>query len=248
MRQTKTVRQKNGILMTYFTQNGCWVRAYEDGNFSWEPANMAYAKELVKNPRVVLDIGANIGQESVQYATWAQKVYSFEPVPVIFDVLAQNISQNNFNNVNLYNLGCGSSPAKLNARFQEANEGSTYICEKPGKNNVEVDIVCVDEFLPLIEDVDFVKIDVEGFELFALQGMKKTLCKNYPVLQIEAIDTHLERNGVNSTDIYDFLFDLGYNKVTTHLGKELSREECLRKNRSRADLFFEKLETPFFMV
>lgn len=248
MRETKTVQQHNGIIMTYFPQNGCWVRAYEDGSFSWEPANMVYAKELVKNPRVVLDIGANIGQESVQYASWAQKVFSFEPVPVIFEVLSQNIRQNNFDNVTLYNFGCGNTKAKLNARFQEANEGSTYICEKPGKNNVEVEIILVDDLLPSIENVDFVKIDVEGFELFVLQGMEKTLRNNYPVLQIEAIDSHLKRNGTDSLEIYDFLFGLGYNTVTTHLGKELSREECLRENRTRADLFFQKVTTPFFMV
>lgn len=240
--RVNTVRQNNGILMTFFTRNRNWVRAYGGGRCSWELANERYVNKLLgdRPVRTVLDIGANIGQETVLFARIAERVIAFEPMEEVFKVLSQNVEQNNYSNVELHNLGCSDQPANgQNMRWQESNEGASYICDKPGRNNVKVNLVPLDSFLPDLSDVDFVKIDVEGHEISALKGMIGMLKRNKPILQIEAVDSLLSRFGNDSRDIYDLLVSLGYNVITTNDSIRITtREGCLRENRKRADLFF----------
>lgn len=240
--RVNTVRQNNGILMTFFTRNRNWVRAYGSGNCSWELANERYVNKLFWNRpvRTVLDIGANIGQETVLFARKAERVIAFEPMEEVFKILSQNVKQNNYSNVELHNLGCSDQYLNdKNMRWQESNEGASYICDNPGRNNVRVNLVPLDSFLPDLSDVDFVKIDVEGHEISALKGMIEMLKRNKPILQIESVDTHLSRFGNDSRDIYDLLVPLGYDIITTNDSFRITtREGCLRQNRKKADLFF----------
>lgn len=237
MRETNTSTLGDGKVFTYFTKNHCWVNAFEGGS-GWEPNNLRYAKKLAGEPDIILDIGANIGQESVYYSDWARSVLAFEPIPVIYEVLCRNILDNSARNVKTYNLGCGSERAFLNMRFQESNEGSSYICETPGRNNVQVEVVRLDDFLQDLEGkISFVKIDVEGFEMEVLKGMKNLIVNHRPSFQIEAIDSQLARAGTSSLDIWDFFSALGY-EASIHTGKTIARSEAPREKRSRADLFF----------
>jgi len=239
VKPTQTVKQFDGKIVTFFTENKLWVKAYENGKNAWEKRNWAYAQKIVQKPDVVLDIGANIGQEMLYYTGWANRIISFEPNPATFEVLKQNVDQNNIKNVRLEQLGVGSGPAKAFINLIRGNEGRSFVTAVPTKVSHEITIVAIDDVDIGEGSVDFVKMDVEGFELRALHGMKNLIDKHNPVFQIEAQDENLSRCGVTSVDIWDFFIDRGY-VATINTGRTINREHALTKDRPRVDLFFKK--------
>lgn len=60
----------------------------------YQKQNLIHLRELCPNPRTILDIGMNIGMNTWEYATFAQKVVGFEPVPTTYQVAIDNINLN----------------------------------------------------------------------------------------------------------------------------------------------------------
>lgn len=60
----------------------------------YQKQNLIRLRELCPNPRTVLDIGMNIGMNTIEYATWAQTVHGFEPVPTTYQIALDNIALN----------------------------------------------------------------------------------------------------------------------------------------------------------
>ena len=149
----------------------------------------------------VYDIGANIGNHTVYFATHSKaKVFSFEPVPVTFDLLKRNVEQNGLaDRVTLFNCALGAQEGS--ARMQVTNELS--VARITEKGTQETSIKRLDDMnLP---PPDFVKIDVEDYELEVLKGMERTLRESSPVLWIE-----IHAGLANNTEKYELLTSLGY--------------------------------------
>ena len=129
------------------------------------------ALEHVKQWRVCLDIGSNIGQWTRPLAKRFESVVCFEPNPNFRDCFNKNIDEKN---VLLWPVGLSDKEHKAKQDFN-----STVL------QNEEGDIQCrtLDSFG--LTNVDFVKIDVDGFEVPLLNGARETLTKNDPVINIE---------------------------------------------------------------
>ena len=130
------------------------------------------ALKYVDSWRGCLDIGSNIGQWTRPLAQKFQKVYCFEPNPNFRECFAKNITESN---VELFAYGLSDREHK--ARMTLFN--SNVLQEGHG------DIQCrtLDSFG--LTDIDFVKIDVDGFEIPLLNGARETLAQNTPVINIE---------------------------------------------------------------
>jgi FkbM family methyltransferase len=66
------------------------------GTGIYQVNNLRYLRSLVPNARRIIDVGANIGTNTIEYATWAQAVESFECNPVNFSLLQDNVWHNSF--------------------------------------------------------------------------------------------------------------------------------------------------------
>ena len=158
-----------------------------------------------KKEITVCDIGANIGNHTLYFAKvlGAKWVYSFEPVPSTFDILKKNIEINNLHNVSLYNCALGEVEGNGNVLVRdESNAGANSIVYDA---NGVTDIKMLDSF-EFDYKIDFLKMDVEGFEKSVLNGAKRILKKNHPVLYIEIFDT-------NYAEVLHLLEEIGYVKV-----------------------------------
>lgn len=132
-----------------------------------------------------LDCGANIGNHTLFFACIAnaKNVVSFEGNPKTFKLLEKNIALNTLENrVKIYNcvLGEHKGHAKI-AHEEPANIGATSFCEDASG---DTEMICIDD-LEWKQKIDFVKMDVEGFEYNVLKGMKKLLQRDRPILWIE---------------------------------------------------------------
>ena len=151
------------------------------------------ALEYVKQWRVCLDIGSNIGQWTRPLARRFESVVCFEPNPNFRECFNKNIYENN---VVIWPVGLSDKEHKAKQGFN-----STVLQNEDG----EIDCRTLDSFA--LTNVDFVKIDVDGFEVALLNGAKQTLIKNNPVINIEMKKD--KRNNI-AKQCASILKDLGY--------------------------------------
>lgn len=173
--------------------------------------------ELVKDGMTVIDIGANIGELTLNFAKRVGangKIFSFEPSPINFQKCERNISlnENLKNNITLFNLALGEKEgtAYLQTR-DEHNLGMNAI----GEIGVEVQMKTLDTVVleNKIQKCGLIKMDVEGFELKVLKGAAKTISDFKPILFMEMNNELLLRQGDSVSDLLYWLKQHQYKVV-----------------------------------
>lgn len=164
----------------------------------------------IKTGDTVLDIGANIGFHTLYFSELVGdkgKVTAFEPVAHNYNKLKENLALNHCNNVTLHQLALGDKNETLyiNADQNDDNPGAFNLFEK---GNLKIDCAIGDEIIN--EKIDFIKIDVEGYELFALQGLAATIKKHQPKIVFEFDKNYQLKTHENPYAIFDYLTSLGY--------------------------------------
>jgi FkbM family methyltransferase len=150
----------------------------------------------IKEDFTCFDVGANIGETTINFARLAPKgtIYSFEPVPFLFERLKTNTALNKFSNILLFNLALSDKKEALYFETPQ-NKNSSGITLKKEKSTTTtmVNSTTIDFFIEenKIEKVDFIKIDVEGFEHYVLNGAKNTLQNMKPTLMVEIDNRYL---------------------------------------------------------
>lgn len=170
-------------------------------------------QKLVTKDDYVLDIGACIGEYTQILAHYAKYVYAFEPSPTNFKELEKNTKD--LPNVYLYNVAVSN----------ENGEATLYMCPTDiGMNRLYYSQYCVGGdrhtvktvkldsiIISQIEKVKFIKMDIEGFEYYALQGMRLLLEQDRPYIMMEFHPPSILESGTNPEDIYNLLRnELGY--------------------------------------
>ena len=161
-------------------------RIYFDGTFFDYEALRYIKQNYLKEGAVILDIGSNIGNHVIFWLKIcnAKTVYCFEPIKDIYDVLCKNIKVNHLeNDTKLFNCAVGQSAGFGEIKsFNAKNTGSTEIKESEAG---DIKIISIDS-LDFEDNVDFIKIDVEGFEYDVLKGCVETLRRHKPIVYIES--------------------------------------------------------------
>ena len=146
-------------------------------------------KVKLKANSTVLDIGANMGVFSIYAATKHTQVYAFEPYYLAQNLLYQNIAINHYDkNIHVVNLALGDKISSVTFYEDKQSIGSGSIISRESRQGAHFDIKCttldkwVDE--QHLQNVDFIKADIEGAERLMLAGAKLTLKKFKPQLAI----------------------------------------------------------------
>ena len=127
--------------------------------------------------RTVIQAGGNIGAFPLWLASRFKKVYTFEPEPTNFACLVANTA--NYSNVEPFMGALGDKPGHYQMEFVAKGIGSHFMTDKPGKTKVYT----IDSLNA--KDVDFLMLDIEGYEYPALEGALQTIEKYRPVIQLE---------------------------------------------------------------
>jgi FkbM family methyltransferase len=147
----------------------------------WAPKELELTRPYATG--IVLDVGANIGTHTLTYAQTADMVYAFEPQPFCFDMLCTNLLLNNVLNVTPIQCALGPSDGIVHMNIHDPTQPNSPAGEGVGKGESTVMMHKLDTLG--IRGVNFIKMDVEGFELDVLKGMRQTLQEYQPVLYIE---------------------------------------------------------------
>lgn len=181
---------------------------------------------------VFFDIGANIGLYTVpasRHVGAAGRVVAFEAHPILAGFLRDNAARNRAGNVVIENMAAGDSNGEVMMFFNERNPGETHVAT-PDESGAVVPQVTVDEYCGRygIARIDYMKLDVEGYEASVLRGAAG-IVRDSPaiLLQTEYEPAHLSRYGA-AEDMADLLSAWGFkpHAIDWHAGMP-SRIETL---------------------
>jgi len=178
----------------------------KDGDY--EPHFRNIVNEFIRVGDRVIDCGANCGFHTITMSKLVGdtgKVFSFEPLRIVYQQLNCNVFINGLTNVMTYNYAVGDenkiisiTPPNYN---QSGNIGNTWVnLDNTGDS---VNMIKLDEFIE--GKIDFVKLDIQGCELLALKGMKNIIKFHEPILFVEMEDCHLNRYNTNSQQLSEYI-------------------------------------------
>jgi FkbM family methyltransferase len=212
-------------------ENDMLCRGLKYGKY-WEPHIWKFIEILYNNYQIenIIDIGANIGYHSLYFSKHVKnKVYAFEPHPQVFNVLENNIKLNNIENINIINKCVGDKDgtvfmSKLNL-LNESNHGDIHILNK--KSDYQIESIKLDDYK--FNDIDLIKIDVQGYELMVLNGGIQTILNNKPIIIIEIEQHQLNLTHTKSQEIINFFNNNEYEVYLLNYSY-LSDYICIHKN------------------
>jgi FkbM family methyltransferase len=190
-------------------------------------AERNFLSSHVKTGMTVLDIGANIGLYSIFLAELVGhegKVFGFEPDPVLFDAAVQNSQQNGKENIiKLRNMALGSRSGEGTLYRTSFNSGDNRLkASLAHQEAVPVRIARLDDVLPDVK-IDFIKMDVQGWEAEVLRGMERILRTNAGLtIYFEYWPEGLRRAGEQFSSPIDILRQYGFAAFFPDQGESLS--------------------------
>lgn len=187
-------------------------------NGYWEKNVTALIRQICKTGDVVFDVGANIGYYTLITADLVGaegRVYAFEPCPRNIHILESNVRQNHFGNISIETTALGEKPETTHMYFPDNVQFGSggFFKDRRYLVRQEVQVTTLDDFIKQrgITRIDFLKMDIEGGEVFALRGMKEALRQK--IITYAFIDIHntiLSHSGYKPQEIKKCLADYGY--------------------------------------
>ena len=166
---------------------------------TYEPDVLAFLDRTVGEDWVCIDGGANVGVLAVLLARLAPqgRVLAVEPVPMTAGWLRANVDRNGVGGlVSVTEAGLGATPGTATVHLDPAFVGGAYISDRARESvGHDVRVTTVDELVAAsgVDRVDLLKLDIEGFEVAALEGAARTLDVHRPHLLVEVNPVALHR-------------------------------------------------------
>jgi len=185
-----TLKTKDGRTLDAFAGDSITTEIQEKGEYDSNTLDsIRYILDLI-NPRTSLDIGANIGNHALVIGTYSQRLVAFEPVPFIYQLLARNLEQNGLSQCSALNVGLSNEAIARDIFIPDyGNLGCSSLEHINAEGTrVRINTLIGDTYLEisgLANQIDFIKIDVEGHEPAALTGLAKTLAEQTPLILME---------------------------------------------------------------
>jgi FkbM family methyltransferase len=163
---------------------------------------------------IFFDIGANIGLYTVpasRHVGPQGRVFGFEAHPQIYRYLSRNVVRNCDANVVIENLAVGENNGEISISFQTSNPGETHVATRTEAGE-RVPVIALDEYCVShhVHRIDYMKLDVEGYETKVLRGAAKIVAASDSILiQTEYEPRHLQRYG-QPTELPELLRSWGF--------------------------------------
>ena len=240
----ESIQSRDG--KTYWIETGDTMYGKRLRHGQYQSRNWRFAQTLLQNTRRCVDIGSNSGLNAIHYAEVFDWVECFEPTHLCQQLWRNTIRDNGVANVTLHTEALGEDDRTTDIIIHDCNSGHNHLAhydKNPrargtARTKQTVQQTTLDSFH--FTDVDFVKIDVEGYELFVLQGGEQTVQHNRPILQLEILDRQCRKFNYSRTDIADWMKKMNY-RCCTKLGTWVDLYNHKDK-RNEMDLFFVPFE------
>lgn len=181
-------------LVQWMTKNGEMV----DGRGSYQIKKLRAAIALCRDFRTAVDVGAHCGMWSMQLQKSFDRVVAFEPVAAHRECFTLNLYAKE--NVTLYDCALGDHKGYVEMQTAPTSSGDTQI---KGEVDEGIPLRMLDEFD--LTEVDFIKLDCEGYEFHALKGGAEMIRRCLPVIIVEQKPGRAQRFGLPETGAVQWL-------------------------------------------
>lgn len=178
-----------------------------NGIGTYQKHKAKFALNWTKNRRVAVDVGAHCGLWSMHLVQGFQTVLAFEPLPDHRACFLRNVQDEvGADNFTLHANALGDQVGTIRIKTKADSSGDAHV-DPVGDH--EVFIRRFDDLYPDLWGVDFVKLDCEGYELFALRGMQKMIERCKPCVIVEQKPNKAQKYGLEETQAVTWLQSLG---------------------------------------
>jgi FkbM family methyltransferase len=180
------------------------VNDKRDGRLAYQGAKLDTLFSLCKDFRNAVDVGGHCGLLSFYLGKKFDAVFAFEPSAEHRACFAKNVHLWPHGNVKLHPFALGEKEGFVDLHTTPGSSGDSWV--KPGNT---IPIKRLDDIIPEDVQIDALKADCEGSELFVLRGAEKTLLRCKPALMIEQKPGKGSNFGLKDTAAVDYLQSLG---------------------------------------
>lgn len=186
-----------------------------DGAGTYQHAKLEMALKLFNKRVCAVDIGAHVGLWSRTLAREFETVIAFEPVPEHQECFKRNLhNPDRKSRVVLHPFALGAEHRDIYIDTVPDNSGNARVAENGSiANSVKVKMHRLDDYFFDNHGINFLKIDVEGWELDVLKGGKETIMRYKPVMVVEQKKGHGQRYGISDRAAVDLLLTWGFKEA-----------------------------------
>lgn len=162
-----------------------------------------------------VDIGASIGYYTTIFAKVSAKgkVFAYEPNPDVINVLKHNIQKNNLNNVKISQIALGRKSGEITLYSTHQDTGRSTVHQIPNysyRHKVRMSTLDDELFRHAKNRIDLIKVDIQGFDLEAIDGAKKILKRDLPDILFEFCPCLIVSDRGKIHELFSFLDGEGY--------------------------------------
>jgi len=202
-----------------------------------DKAELDLLKKIINPGDSILDIGANIGFYAKKLSALTGekgKVYCFEPDSTNFTYLKKNTT--GIKNITLFNKAVSDKPGILKVYKSKLLNVDHRTYPVNNYDSIEeIESLSIDDLIKekIIAKVDLIKIDIQGYELTAFNGMKQLLSSTDHLKIVTEYWPHgFRKAGTSAIEFYDFFNVLGYNfyLITDKELRKITKEYIVENN------------------
>lgn len=204
--------KQHKYLMNLDLSNWAQRRTFFTGRY-YELEVLSVLNLLLRSGDSFVDIGANLGMITLHARSLvgeSGKIDAFEPNTECVNAIKDLMAMNGIGNVTIHPCAVAETAGALNLSFTSDHSGTATLTDvgDAAVRVLKVDVRVGDDCITTAPRA--IKIDVEGFELHVLKGLRRTLTEHKPFLVTELVEGHLARAGNSTLEVKTFLSNLGY--------------------------------------
>tara|TARA_R110002096_G_scaffold106741_5_gene234473 strand:+ start:963 stop:1781 length:819 start_codon:yes stop_codon:yes gene_type:complete len=211
---------KNGLFIVDPKDFTITKKLLKYGSYDWN--EILLLRNYLNKDSTVIFVGCHIGTLLIPIAKLVKKVYGFEANPKNFELLNYNISLNKINNIDVKNIAIGEIEKKVNIVHNTINTGNSSIALSIKKQDSLIDMKKLDGIVS-DEEIDMIIMDIEGYEVNAIQGAS-TVLKRTKYFYVEYAPEQLNNFGIKKEDFIESLKNI-YENMYLLSNKTLVRYE-----------------------
>lgn len=212
----------NNKAASFFIYENCLISNELKKNIIWEKYLHDIFTKYITPDSIVIEGGCHIGTHTIKLGMLAKHVYAFEPMKSSYNLLEKNISINGLKNISIFKKGLANTYNTVYFDWiPEDNPGASGLSNNPMgkpfwfKDNIKkqkVELTTIDSLN--LDRLDFIKLDIEGYEKLAISGAMQTIKKYKPVITLEFWADHSGNVDINFTkNNFKELLDIGYDVI-----------------------------------
>jgi FkbM family methyltransferase len=230
--ETRTFNFKNRIILNLNLSD--WIQFQIYFLNRYEEFELNAADYILMPGDNCIDVGSNFGLYSLWFSNIIGKqgkVISFEPFEENFKNLENNVRLNKSENITLVKKGLTDKVDKIDLYYDSKEQNLGMVTSFIGNNNYDkkviIETTSLDKYLieNTINAIKFIKIDIEGGELLALNGMVNSIIKFEPIIQVEIDESILNNTPYSKIDVLNFFDEINYEMFEpTQLNKKIKKQ------------------------